>query len=114
MGKSPYSIYVDKGLEFNSNIFKTYRKEHKIKLIFSQSITKAALVESSQRTLQGIMFRFMDKFNTNHYIDHLQDIVSTYNCKINRTIKTSPNHAYLEKNRSTVMKNLEKPLNQRK
>ena len=108
MGKSPYSIYVDKGLEFNSNIFKNYCKEHKIKLIFSQSITKAALVERSQRTLQGIMFRFMDKFNTNRYIDHLQDIVSTYNCKINRTIKMSPNDAYLEKNYSTVMKNLEK------
>ena len=50
----------------------------------------------------------MDKFNTKRYIDHLQNIVSTYNCKINRSIKMSPNKAYLEKNYSTVMKNLEK------
>ena len=111
IGKSPHTIYMDKGLEFNSNIFKNYCKEHKIKLIFSQSITKAALVERSQRTLQGIMFRFMDKFNTKRYIDHLQNIVSTYNCKINRTIKMSPNDAYQEKNYSSVMKNLEKHYN---
>lgn len=107
IGKTPHSIYMDKGLEFNSAIFKNYCNEYNITLIFSQSITKAALVERSQRTLQGIMFRFMDNFDTNRYIDDLQKIVSTYNSKINRTIKMSPNNAYLENNYTTVMKNVE-------
>ena len=34
IGKSPHTIDIDKGLEFNSSIFKNYCKEHKIKLIF--------------------------------------------------------------------------------
>ena len=50
----------------------------------------------------------MDNFDTNRYIDDLQKIVSTYNSKINRTIKMSPNNAYLENNYTTVMKNVEK------
>ena len=83
IGQTPHTIYMDKGLEFNSNIFKNYCMEYNITLIFSQSITKAALVERSQRTLQGIMFKFMDKYDTNRYIDDLQNIVSTYNLKSN-------------------------------
>ena len=76
--------------------------------MFSQGITKAALVERSQRTLQGIMFRFVDKFDTNRYIDDLQNIVSTYNSKSNGTIKMFPNNAYLEVNYSSVIQNVEK------
>lgn len=108
IGHTPHTIYMDKGLEFNSNIFKNYCLEYNITLIFSQSITKAALVERSQRTLQGIMFRFMDKFDTNRYIDDLQKIISTYNSKTNRTLKMSPNNAYLENNYPTVIQNVEK------
>ena len=57
IGKTPHSIYMDKGLQFNSNTFKSYCNEYNIKLIFSESTTKAALVEKSQRILQDIMFR---------------------------------------------------------
>jgi len=108
IGQTPHTIYMDKGLEFNSNIFKNYCMEYNITLIFSQSITKAALVERSQRTLQGIMFKFMDKHDTNRYIDDLQNIVSTYNSKSNRTLKMSPNNAYLQVNYSAVIQNVEK------
>ena len=111
VGYTPHTIYVDQGSEFNSIIFKNYCNQHNITLIFSQSVTKAALVERSQRTLQGIMFRFMNNFNTFRYIDHLQKIVSTFNSKINRTIKMSPNNAYLEHNYPIVIRNLEKHYN---
>ena len=50
----------------------------------------------------------MDKYDTNRYIDDLQNIVSTYNSKSNRTLKMSPNNAYLEVNYSTVIQNVEK------
>ena len=108
IGYTPESIYVDKGSEFNSNIFKNYCSENSIKLIFSYSVNKASLVERCQRTLQGIMFKFMERYNTKRYIDYLKDIVSTYNSKTNRTLKLSPNNAYLKINYTKTMKNLEK------
>lgn len=107
VGYTPESIYVDSGGEFNSNPFKTYYIQAGIKLIFSYSINKASLVERCQRTLQGIMYKFMERYNTKRYIDHLKEIVSTYNSKTNRTLKLSPNEAYLESNYSQAMQNLE-------
>ena len=71
IGISPESIYLDKGSEFNSSMFKDYCKPFKTKLIFAHSIHKASLVERCQRTLQGIMFKFMQRYNTERYIDHL-------------------------------------------
>ena len=53
----------------------------------------------------------MDRYETNRYINHLEDIVSSYNSQTNRTIRMSPNDAYLEVNYLKVMKNLEKHYN---
>ena len=105
--KSPHTLYVDKGSEFNSGSFKDYCKEYNIRVIFSESTSKAALVERAQRTLQGIMYKFMNQFSTKRYIDSLDKIVSSFNSRVNRTIKMSPNNAYLEHNYTMVMKNLE-------
>ena len=49
----------------------------------------------------------MNQFHTKRYIDSLDKIVSSFNSKVNRTIKMSPNNAYLERNYTRVMKNLE-------
>ena len=38
----------------------------------------------------------MHSYNTERYIDHLEDIVSSYNSQTNRTINMSPNDAYLK------------------
>ena len=102
---------MDKGLEFNSELFKEYCREHGIKALFANSSTKAALVERSQRTLQGIMYRYMDHYNSKMYIDKLNEIVATFNSKVNRTIKMSPNEAYKDNNATVVLGNLEKHYN---
>ena len=107
ISRTPESIYVDKGSEFNSSVFKSYCSDNGIKLIFSHSLNKASLVERSQRTLQGLMFKYMDYYETSRYINFLDEIVSTFNSKTNRTIKMSPNNAYQESNQNNVMKNLE-------
>ena len=118
IGCSPNSIYLDKGCEFNSHTFRNYCENHNIRLIFSTSNNKASLVERSQRTLQGIMYKFMNLSHTNRYIDKLDAIVKTYNSKVNRTIKMSPNEAYEDANYNIVMKNHElrytKALNNRR
>ncbi len=64
-------------------------------------------MERSQRTLQGLMFKYMNYYETRRYINFLDEIVSTFNSKTNRTIKMSPNNAYQESNHNNVMKNLE-------
>ena len=107
IGCSPHSIYLDKGCEFNSRTFANYCENHNIRLIFSTSDNKASLVERCQRTLQGIMYKFLNLSHTNRYIDKLGEIVKTYNTKVNRTIKMSPNEAYQDANYNIVMKNHE-------
>jgi len=107
IGSTPNTLYMDKGSEFNSHAFKNYCNEFGINPIYSESSTKAALVERAQRTLQGIMYRFMGYYNTKRYIDQLDDIVKTFNSKVNRTIKMSPNNAYQIENHSKVLINLE-------
>ena len=53
------------------------------------------------------MYKFINQFSTKRYIDSLDKIVSSFNSRVNRTIKMSPNNAYLEHNYTRVMKNLE-------
>ncbi len=118
IGCSPHSVYLDKGCEFNSHTFKNFCENHNIRLIFSTSNNKASLVEKCQRTLHGIMYKFMNLSHTNRYIDKLDAIVKTYNSKVNRSIKLSPNEAYQDVNYNIVMKNHEfrytKALNNRR
>jgi len=107
IGHSPETIYMDKGTEFNSAAFKTYCQEHNIKPIYSNSSTKAPHVERAQRTLQGILYRYLAQGNTKRYIDRLGDIVKSFNRRTNRTIKMTPNEAYFGNNDTTVLKHLE-------
>jgi len=107
IGHSPETIYMDKGTEFNSAAFKTYCQEHNIKPIYSNSSTKAPHVERAQRTLQGIIYRYLAQGNKKRYIDRLGDIVKSFNRRTNRTIKMTPNEAYFGNNDTTVLKHLE-------
>lgn len=107
IGSSPVSVYTDRGLEFNSHAFKDYCAEYNIKPIFCHSSTKAACVERSQRTLKGIMHKFVDSHQTKRYINILSDIVASFNSRVNRSIKMSPNDAYEDRMRikyQTIMK----------
>jgi len=107
MGQSPETIYMDKGSEFNSRTFKSYCQEHNIKPIYSNSSTKAPHVERAQRTLQGIIYKYLAHTNTKRYIDRLGDMVRSFNEKTNRTIKMSPNMAYFGDHDTTILNNLE-------
>ena len=75
IGSSPVSVYMDRGLEFNSRAFREYCAQWNIKPLFCHSSTKTAIVERAQRTFKGIMHKFMGSNNTNRYIDMLSDII---------------------------------------
>ena len=64
-------------------------------------------MERCQRTLQGLMFKYMDYYETSRYINFLDKIVSTFNSKTNSTIKMIPHNAYQDNYHTNVMKNLE-------
>ena len=59
IGQNPISLYMDRGGEFNSSLFLSYCKKHKIKAIFSNNSTKAAICERAQCTLKEIIYRYM-------------------------------------------------------
>ena len=98
------SLYVDKGSEFFSTRFKNYCKDTGIKLIFSTSLTKAALVERCQRSLQSIIYKYLNRYSTKRYIDKLEDVVKTYNSRVHRSLGMSPYDAYKPENHDIVMK----------
>ena len=103
VGKTPRTVYMDKGSEFNSTLFKEYCERSKIKPIFSTSSTKASICERAQRSLQDIMYKYMAHNSTKRYIDKLGDIVKAFNSRVNRTIGMSPNKAYLAENHNKVL-----------
>ena len=104
VGFKPVSLYVDRGSEFFSELFKIYCQNNGIKIIYSTSSTKAAIVERAQRTLQSIIYKYMNQYSTKRYIDGLDEIVTAFNSKVNRTIGLSPNNAYKPENHEYVMK----------
>ena len=53
------------------------------------------------------MYKCMNKYNTNRYIDIIDAIVSSYDSRVNSTIKMSPNDALQDHNYRRAMKNFE-------
>lgn len=89
-GSKPYMIVMDKGTEFNNSRFENFCKENNIKLINPQSQTHAAFVERFNRTLQGLIYKYMTEKETNKFINVLPSLVKTYNNRIHRMIQTTP------------------------
>ena len=107
VGHITHTVYMDKGCEFNSNLFQNYCYEYNITPIFPYNVTKAPLVVRCQRTLHGIMYRYMKQNNTKKYVEELEDIVKAFNSKVNRSIKMAPCDAYQPIKHSEVLRDLE-------
>ena len=50
----------------------------------------------------------MNYYRTKSYVNYLNEIVKTFNTRVNRTIKLTPREAYLDENHATVLHNLER------
>jgi Integrase core domain/Chromo (CHRromatin Organisation MOdifier) domain len=86
----PLTVVCDRGNEFVNKNFINYCKQNGIKLIQPKSNVHAAYVERFNRTIQNLIFKFMTENNTNRYVDHLEDILHTYNSRFHRMINMSP------------------------
>jgi transposase InsO family protein len=86
----PRELFTDKGTEFTNQTVQKYLKQQNIRHRLPQSDLKCAGVERVNKTIQNKIYRYMTENNTRRYIDKLDDLVTSYNSSIHRTIKMSP------------------------
>ena len=90
------AFLADQGTEFVNKEFKAYLSGKKVELRAANN--KAPHVERFNRTLQNLIYRFMEEKETERYIDNLPALVKLYNNRYHRTIKMSPKEAEMEDN----------------
>ena len=82
----PEKIWVDKGREFAGD-FATFCRSKGIDIHSTKSETKSALAERNIRYLKSLIFKYMHEHDRSTYIDHLDQIVSIINRRVNRMTK---------------------------
>ena len=95
-------VRSDKGSEFINQEFKKYMKQQNIYFFTTQNIPKANYAERVIRTLRNMMFRMIRKQRSYRYIDHLQDLVSSYNHSPHRSLNKLTPSDITKKNESDV------------
>ena len=98
----PKTVIFDKGTEFVNRLVTTYLDEHNIKHFNPSGRHKAAIAERFNRTIQGMIYRYMTQNNTKNYIAVLDQLVESYNSRYHRTIRMSPNQAEKPENSAKV------------
>jgi len=90
----PKTILCDAGTELKNQYFRNFLNEQNIKLIHPNSEVKCGLVERANRSIQNLMYSYMSHFETNRFIDKLDQLVETYNKRPHRTLQgLSPKQA---------------------
>lgn len=106
LDKKPLTIVCDRGSEFVNKSFKDFCNIENIELILPKSNIHASYVERFNRTIQNLIFKFMTENSTNRYIDHLDQILLTYNSRYHRMIEMSPYEAENNPNAELHINNL--------
>ena len=84
----PERVWVDQGTEFGGE-FKKFCKSSDIKIYSTRSETKAAVAERAIRSLENIIYRYMEE-NGDKYVHKMDSSVNTMNTRVNRSIGKSP------------------------
>jgi len=99
-------LQTDKGTEFLNEPFQKLLREKKIRHYTSENDDiKASVVERFNRTLKGVMWRYLTRVSTGRYIDVLPQIVESYNNTYHSSIKMTPSEVNAQ-NESIVRKRL--------
>lgn len=89
-------FWCDEGTEFFNSSVKKICKKHRIKMyhVFNRRF-KASICERSIRTIKTKLYKIMTHYNTNRYIDVLEDVVASYNNSKHRgLIGETPNNTH--------------------
>lgn len=79
-------LRTDRGSEFINRELKAFMQKKRVYLFNTQSTAKANYAERVIRTLRGMIFRMLRYQRNYRYIDHLQDIVNSYNNSPHRSL----------------------------
>lgn len=85
-GRKPRTLRTDKGSEFKNRWVKAFWKKEGVHTIYTQNETNANYAERVIRTMKNLMYRYFIKNRSYHYIDVLQDLVSSYNQRPHRSL----------------------------
>jgi hypothetical protein len=89
-GRKPSVLRTDKGSEFTNRKVKIYLKGVNVHHIVTQNETKANYAERVIKTLKHKIFRYILKQRSYRYADVLQDLVTSYNNTVHRSLGVSP------------------------
>lgn len=89
-GRTPAKLQTDKGKEFMNKNFLSFLAERGVTHFTTQNETKAAIAERFNRTLKNKMWTYFTNNGTKHYLDVLQDLISSYNRSTHRSIRMRP------------------------
>ena len=101
-------IRSNPGGEFKNMQLLKFLKKHGIEYFNTFNTVHASVAERFIRSIKMKVFRMMTHRRSNRYIDHLADIISSYNASYHRSIKMRPNDVN-EENQHIVLKNLYPP-----
>ena len=87
-GRKPNRVRTDLGKEFHNKTVRDRFNEHGIILIPASN--HAVFAERGIQTLKSKLFRYLIQQNNFHYIDVLQDLVTSYNNTIHSSIGRPP------------------------
>ncbi len=104
IGPIPQRILGDRGKEWNNRAFKNELRKDGTRLIFPNN--KAGTVERVQRTLQSLIYKYIEHTQNMRFVDVLQRLVKTYNTKRHSTIKMTPTDAENSENLALLRKNV--------
>ena len=102
----PLMVVCDKGTEFTNKTFRLFCSSENIKLILPETNTHAAFVERFNRTFKNLIRKFCTEFETNRYIEYVQDIVKSYNLRKHRMIGMSPFEAEMNPYAALIINNI--------
>ena len=88
--RKPQRLQTDRGVEFYNGDVRALLKEQNIELFSTNSPFKCALVERFNRTLKTMMYKYFTANKTKRWYDVLDNMVTAYNQRPNRTIGVPP------------------------
>ena len=89
-GRSPQTLYTDRGSEFNNKMFKSYLQKKGIEYFTTQNENiKVSPVERIIRTFRNKMHKFFQNSRSYRYLEQLQSLKDSYNSTSHKSL---PNH----------------------
>lgn len=92
-GSAPRILVMDRGTEFYNRHFGKVCADNSIKMYSPDSSIHAAYIERFNRTMQGILYKYLTENETKRYLEVLPNLLSSYNNRVHRMIGTTPQMA---------------------